>query len=806
MNQFFPDLRYGGRMLVKNPGFTLIAVVTLALGIGANTAIFSVVNAVLLRPLPYPEADRLIWLTERQEQIPTRWVSYPNFLDWRARNQSFEAMATIRSWPITLTGDGEAQSVASRMVTADYFRVMRVRPLLGRDFSSEEDRFGAPSVTVISHAFWRSQFGGDPEIVGRTITLNNQPFKVVGIMPEEFRHQGPPAMWVLTEQYAVPNSGWFRRDDRIVGNVIARLKPGVTIEQARADMKSIEEQLIREYPMQNAGNTIRLVTLRESIVGDARASLLLLFAAVGLVLLIACANVANLLLARAATRQKEFAIRAALGASRWRVLRQLLIESVLLGMAGGGLGLLLASWGVDLLIKFAPQDLPRVVGITIGWRVLGFTLALAALTGIVFGLAPAWQSSRTDLQEVLKEGGRSMSDVRGGRLRNAFVVTEVALALVLLVGAGLLIKSLARLFASDPGFNAANVLTMELLPREAYPSRAKLMQFHSQLLERIRARPGVEAACVGNDDLPGLEPGWQNDINPEIDGAYQKINPGELINVDWGIITEDYFKVMSIPLKQGRTFTSQEVAQGAPVMLVDEQLSRKFWPEGDALGKHIKYDSPTPHEIIGIVGDVRNYGSETPGRIKIYTPFGRTPLPRSTLAVRSTGVDPLSLAAAIKSEVQAINSDVPVSEIATLESLLARRIAPRRFNTWMLGLFAAVALLLAAVGIYGVMSYAVTQRTHEIGIRMALGADARHVLKLVVGHGMMLVLMGVTIGLAGAFALTRLMSSLLFGVSATDPMTFITIVTLLAGVALLACYIPARRATKVDPMVALRYE
>ena len=800
------DLRYGGRMLVKNPGFTLIAVVTLALGIGANTAIFSVVNAVLLRPLPYPEADRLIWLTERQEQIPTRWVSYPNFLDWRARNQSFEAIATIRSWPITLTGDGEAQSVASRMVTADYFRVMRIRPLLGRDFSSEEDRFGAPSVTLISYAFWQSQFGGDPEIVGRTITLNNQPFKVVGVMPQEFQHQGPSAMWVLTEQYAVPDSGWFRRADRIVGNVIARLKPGVTIEQARADMKSIEQQLISEYPMQNGGNTIRLVTLQESIVGDSRAPLLLLFAAVGLVLLIACANVANLLLARAATRQKEFAIRAALGASRWRVLRQLLIESVLLGMAGGGLGLLLASWGVDLLIKFAPQDLPRLAGITIGWRVLGFTLALASLTGIVFGLAPAWQSSRTDLQEALKEGGRSVSDARGGRLRNAFVVTEVALALVLLVGAGLLIKSLARLFSSDSGFNAANVLTMELLPREAYPSRPKLMQFHSQLLERISALPGVEAACVGNDDLPGLEPGWQTDINPEINGAYQNINPGELINVDWGIITEDYFKAMGIPLKQGRTFSVQEGLQGAAVVLVDEQLARRFWPNGDALGKHIKYDSPTPHEIIGVVGDVRNYGSETPGRIKMYTPFGRWPLPSSTLAVRSTGVDPLNLAAAIKSEVQAINSDVPVSEIATLESLLARRIAPRRFNTWMLGLFAAIALLLAAVGIYGVMSYAVTQRTHEIGIRMALGAETRHVLKLVLGHGMMLVLMGVTIGLAGAFALTRLMSSLLFGVSATDPVTFVAIMTLLAGVALLACYIPARRAAKVDPMVALRYE
>jgi putative ABC transport system permease protein len=793
-------------MLVKNPGFTFIAAVTLALGIGANTAIFGVVNAVLLRPLPYPEADRLIWLTERQEQIPTRWISYPNFLDWRARSQSFEVMATIRAWQITLTGDGEARSVASRMVTADYFRVMGVRPLLGRDFSTEEDRFGAPSVTVISYVFWQSQFGGDPEIVGSTITLNNQPFKVVGVMPQGFQHQGPPALWVLTEQYAVPNSGWFRRDDRVVGNVIARLKPGVTIEQARADMKSVEEQLISEYPMQNAGNTIRLVTLQESIVGDARPSLLLLFAAVGLVMLIACANVANLLLARGATRQKEFAIRAALGASRWRVLRQLLIESVLLGMTGGVFGLLLSGWGVDLLIKFAPQDLQRVAGVTIGWRVLGFTMALAALTGIVFGVAPAWQTTKTDLQETLKEGGRSMSDGRGARLRSAFVVTEVALALVLLVGAGLLIKSLARLFASDPGFNPTNVLTMEVLPREAYPSRPTLRQFHSQLLERVREVRGVEAACVGNDDLPGLEPGWQNDINPEIDGQYQKINPGELINVDWGIVTEDYFRTMEIPLKQGRTFTSQEAMQGAAVVLVDEQLSRKFWPEGDALGKHIKYDSPTPHEIIGIVGDVRSYGSEIPGRIKIYTPFGRTPLPRSTLAVRSRGVDPSILAAAIKSEVQGINSNVPVSEIATLESVLARRIAPRRFNTWVLGLFAAVALLLAAVGIYGMMSYAVTQRTHEIGIRMALGADTGHVLKLVVGQGMMLVLMGVAVGLAGAFALTRLMSSMLFGVSATDPVTFIIIMALLAAVALLACYIPARRAAKVDPMEGLRYE
>ena len=806
MKCFWQDLRYGARMLVKRPGFTLIAAITLALGIGANTAIFSVINAVLLRPLPYVEADRLVWLTEREALIPTRWISYPNFLDWRARSQSFEAMATIRGWQMTMTGDGEAQSVTARMVTADYFRVMRAHPLLGRDFIADEDKFGAPGVTVLSHLFWQSQFGGDPEIVGKTITLNNLPFTVVGIMPQEFQHQGPPSMWVLTEQYAEPNGGWFRRENRMVGAVIARLKAGVTVEQARADMKSIEQQLITEYPIHNGGNTIRLVTLHESIVGDTRPSLLLLFGAVGLVLLIACANVANLLLARGATRQKEFAIRAALGASRWRVLRQLLIESVLLGMAGGGLGLLLASWGVELLVKFAPQDLPRLGGVTIGGPVLGFTLALSTLTGIVFGLAPAWQSTKADLQESLKEGGRSVNDSRGGGLRNAFVVAEVAFAVVLLVGAGLLIKSLARLFASDPGFNAENVATMNLLPREAYPSRPKLMEFHKQVLDRISALPGVEAVCVGNGDLPGLEPGWQNDIVPEINGQYQLINPGELINVDWGIVTAEYFKTMRIPIKQGRTFTAQEVALGTPVVLVDEQLANKFWPDGDALGKHIKYDSPVPHEIIGVVGDVRNYGSETRGRIKIYTPFGRFPLPRSTLAVRTAGVDPSSIVAAIKSTLQAINPNVPISEITTLEALLAGHIAPRRFNTWLLGLFAAVALLLAAIGIYGVMSYSVMQRTREIGIRIALGAQTGQVLGLVLRQGIRLIALGIAAGLVAAFAVTRVIGSLLFEVSATDPVTFTGIAVLLTGVALLACYIPARRAAKVDPMVALRYE
>jgi putative ABC transport system permease protein len=805
MNSLWQDLRYGVRMLVKKPSFTLIAISTIALGIGANTAIFSVVNAVLLRPLPYVESDRLVWLTERSEEIPSRMVSYSNFLDWQARSELLESMALIRGWQVTMTGSGEAQAVSARMVTADYFRVMRAQPLYGRDFISEQDRFGAPGVAMISHTFWQTQFGGDTEMIGKTITLNNQPVIIIGVMPETFQHQGPPSLWVLTEQIAQPQSGWFQREVRMGGNVIARLKPGVTIEQARAEMKSIEEQLIIQYPMQNGGNSIRLVTLQESIVGDTRQSLLLLLGAVGLVLVIACANIANLLLARAATRQKEFAVRIAVGASRWRVSRQLLSESVLLAITGGGLGLLLAYWGVDLLIKFAPDNLPRLTGTTIGWRVLGFTLALSVLTGIIFGLAPAWQSTKADLHNTLKEGSRSASDARAGRLRSAFVVAEVALAMVLLVGAGLLIKSLSRLLDSDPGFSAENVVTMELLPREAYPTRPQLKLFYTQLLERINALPGVEAATVLNE-LPGFEPAWQNDINPEINGAYQKINPGELINVDWAIVTADYFKTMRIPIKQGRSFTPQEIADAAPVMLVDEQLAKKFWPNGDALGSHIKYDSPMPIEIIGIVGDVRNYGSEALGRIKIYTCLGRSPLANGTLAVRSSGIDTASLISAIKHEVQTLNPNVPISDINTFENELARHIAPRRFNTALLTLFAAVALLLAGIGIYGVMNYAVTQRTREIGIRIALGAQTGQVWHLVLSQSLRLVFMGLAIGLLASLVLTQWLKSLLFSVSASDPLTYILIALLVIGVALAACFVPARKASKTDPIVALRYE
>jgi putative ABC transport system permease protein len=807
MQTLFPDLRFGARILFRHPAFTLIAIITLAVGIGANTAIFSVVNAVLLKSLPYPEADRLVLLNERSEEIKSRWVSYPNFLDWRSRSQSFEGMSTIRGWQPTLTGAGEAQPVNARMVTADFFRIMSVPPVIGRDFDAEKDLYGAPLVTILSHTFWRTRFGADPNIVGNTITLGNKPFTIVGITPESFQFQGRPDLWILTEQYAVPGGPWFlERDSRTAGNVVARLKPGVSLEQARAEMKSIEQQLIEQYPMQNAGNTIRVVTLQESIVGDTRPSFLLLFAAVGLVLLISCANVANLLLARAATRQREFAIRSALGASRRQLLRQLLIESLLLGLTGGVAGLLLATWGVDLLVKFAPRNLPRMDTVSISWPVLAFTMILSVMTGIVCGVIPAWQSTKADMQETLKETARSSSDARAGRLRNMYVVAEVALALVLLVSAGLLIKSLVRLLSSDAGFNPKGVLTMNLQPREAYPGVPNRRQFYSELLERINALPGVDGACILNDDLPGLEPGWQNDINPEIDGRYQKINPGELINVDWGIVTGDYFKTMGIQLKQGRSFTAKESLEGGYVVLIDEQLARRFWPEGGAVGNHIKYDNTGPQEIIGVVGNVHNYGSESLGRIKMYTPFGRFPLPGATLAVRTAGIEPLALVGEIKEAVRSINPNVPIFGIETMEGYLAQHIAPRRFNTWLLGVLAGVSTLLAAVGIYGVMSYAVNQRTKEIGIRIALGAEPRHVMTLVIGRGVVLVLAGVALGLAGSFAATRLISGLMFSVSVTDPLIFIGVPILLVGVALGACLGPARRATRVDPIDALRNE
>ena len=802
MRTLLQDLRYGARVLRRRPGFTAVAVFALALGIGANTAIFSVVEAALIRPLPYDRPDRLVWMYEDAPDVPNRWVSYPNFLDWRERSRSFEAMSTIRGWSMTLTGDGgEPESLNARMVSAEYFDVMRARPFIGRAFAREEDRPGAAPVTVLSYDFWQRRFGGDEKLIGKTVTLDERPFTVVGVMPREFRHQGPPPLWVLMGQFA-GEGGWTQRDTRVAGMVVARLREGVSVEQARDDMAAVKEGLTRESPYQNAGHVIRVIPLQESIVGATRAPLLLMFGAVGFVLLIACANVANLLLARATARGREFAVRAALGASRRRLLRQMLVESLLLSALGGAAGLMLAWWGVDLLRAAEPPGLPLVARAGLNGRVALFTFGLTLLTALVFGLAPAWRAAGVAVNEALKAGAPQAGSATGGRLRGALVVTEIALAFVLLVGAGLMTRSLLRLLNSNPGFDPENVLTMSVtLPRERYAGTAEVNRFQRELLARVSSLPGVRAACVSNS-LPGLG-AWQTDIAVE---GMPANKAGEELNVDWSIVSEDYFEVMRVPVLRGRAFTEREALEGSPVVLVDENLARRFWPGGDAVGKRIKYDSPTPHEVIGVVANVRNFGSEAEGRIRIYTPLGRAPLSRgATLSLRAES-NAEGLTQAVARQIHEMDPDLAVADVETMAQVYGREAGPRRFGAALLALFAAVALALAAVGIYGVMAYAVAQRTREIGVRVALGAQGRDVLRLVVGQGMRLVLLGIGLGVAGALALTRLMSGMLYGVAPTDPLTFSAIALLLAAVALLACLVPARRATKVDPMVALLYE
>ena len=795
------DLIYGFRWLRKHPGFTALSVLTLAAGIGVNTAMFSVVHAVLLKPLPYADPDRIVWMTESGPEVTNRWVSYLNFQDWRARNQVFESMSTFRGWSANVTGTDQAENINARLVTFEYFKVMRATPMLGRDFTEAEDKTGAAPVTIISHAFWQQRFGGDPNVVGKQITLDDKGFTIIGVMPESFLHQGPPPLWLLTGSL---NLQTHTRDVRTAGSVIARLKPGVTIEQARAEMNRIAQELFKEYPVANAGaDAITVASLQDNITRNVGTALKILFGAVGLVLLIACANVANLLLARAATRRKEFAVRAALGASRWRIVRQLLIESLLLGLTGGLLGLFFASWAMSLLQKVAHETVPRMSGVEINARVLAFNIVASVLTGILFGLAPALRFSKTDLQETLKDSASTSTDGQGKRLRSALVVSEVAVSAALLIGAGLMVKSLVTLLQSDNGFDPNGVLTMEVkVSRGQYRKPAELSRFLQQVLQTVESQPGVEKATISGT-LPGFADGWQNDIAPE---GHPSLDPGQSINVDWAIVSADYFQTMKIPVLRGRTFTRDEDEQGKPVLLVDENLARRFWPNEDAVGKHIKYDSPVWHEIIGVVPEVRAYGSQTKPLIKIYTPLGRSPQRNSTLSIRYNNIDPQALTASVTRAIQAVDKNVPVNEIATFESVLAREASPRRFNALLFAAFAVLALVLAATGVYGVLSYSVSQRTHEVGIRMALGAGHRDVLRLFMGQGMLQVLFGLALGLAGAFALTRLMSSLLFGVSTTDATTFVVVSVGLILIGLFACYIPARRATKVDPLEALRYE
>ncbi len=809
METLWQDLRYGVRMLRTHRGVTAIAVLALALGIGANTAIFTVVNAVLLRPLPFSEPDRLmmVWLHNPQSQGEARIpLSVADFLDWRANNQAFEPPVAFATSGFNLTGQEAPEQLVGAIVTADFFSTLGAKPALGRTFLPEEDRPGATPAIVVSQAMWQRRLSGDPHAIGQTLTLNGRTFTIVGVMPPDFYFPNRNIeLWA-----AFTLNPPTRRGPYFLSG-LARLKPGVKLEQAQAEMKLIARRIQQQSATANANSDsggFTVLPLNEYLVGDVRKALLVLLGAVAFVLLIASVNVANLLLARAAAREKEIAVRAALGASRVRIVRQLLTESALLALLGGTAGLLLAVGGVKLLLALSPSSLPRLQEVSMDRRVFGFTLLVALLSGIIFGLAPALHGSRANLNESLKDGSRGASESRSrSRLRQALIVAEFALALMLLIGAGLMIKSFVRLQRVNPGINAENVLTMQLtLPGARYNEGPKITAFYQQLLDRVQALPGVQAAGISIS----LPPDWlQLSENFSIEG--QPPAPDSNLPVaELLFISHDYFRALGVPLRRGRYFTLVDKADAPRVAIINETMARRYFPNQDPIGKRIKQggaDRPQASwmEVVGVVGDVKYTGLDATAQATFYEPYLQNPSRGMYLVVRGA-TDPLNLASTIRHEVWALDKDLPVTRLKTMEQLLYESVAEPRFRTLLLGIFAAVALVLASVGIYGVMAYAVTQRTNEIGIRMALGAQSRDILGLVVGQGLKLALIGVALGLAGAFAVTRALSTLLYGVSTTDAATFAGLALLLVAVALLACYIPARRAAKVDPMLALRCE
>ncbi|HKP86529.1 MAG TPA: ABC transporter permease [Blastocatellia bacterium] len=803
MEALLKDIRYGFRMLAKRPAFTAIALITLALGTGANTAIFSVVNAVLLRPLPFNNSDQLVRIWETF--LPDGWgsVSAANFKDWREQNDVFSQITAYQSGNFNLQGSDSPERVSGAAVSANFFDTLETQPLIGRGFLAAEEQPGNHRVVVLSHQLWRRNFGASQQIIGQSIPLNGESFTVVGVAPADFRFPFRTVeLWV---PLAFTPEQWANRGSHAY-LTLGRLKPGVSLAQAREQMSAIASSLAAQYTEQ-AGRNVRLIALKEEIVQGSRPALLALLGAVGFVLLIACANVANLLLARATSRRKETAIRVALGAGRWRIIRQFLTESLILSILGSAVGLLLAKFGLDLLVSLASTALPRATEIGLDLQVLAFTLLLSLVTGVGFGIAPALQISRTDVHETLKEGGgRAGVAIASARLRSALVIAEVALSLVTLIGAGLLIKSFARLQQVNSGLRPENVLTMRVSPPDSkYPTRQAVSAFYEQVLSRVSGLPGVQAAGAINM-LPLQRWGYNGDIEIEGQGPYP---PGEAPLAEYRAVTPGYFRALGIPLIEGNDYTAQDTEKSPPIILINQAMAKRFWPDESAVGKRIRVYGPNWSTITGVVGDVRQSGLAQSVRYEIYFAHAQAPdlsLSQSMSLVVRASADPASLVSAIRNEVQAVDPAQPVYNVETMEAVIAESVSDRRFNMILFAIFAAVALLLAAVGIYGVLSYMVTQRTHEIGIRMAVGARGSDILKLVVGQAMMMAMAGVGIGLIFAFALTRLMSSLLYGVSASDPIVFAAISATLTGVALAASFVPARRAIKVDPMVALRYE
>jgi predicted permease len=808
MQTFWQDIRFGLRALIKHPGFTIIAVLALSIGIGANTAIFSVVNAVLLQPMPYAEPDRLVmvWGSRPEKDMDVMPVSPADFADWKAQNTVFEQIAASRDAQYNLTGMGDPEFIVGYRFSADFFQTAGVTPILGRTFTAEEDKPGANRVVVLSQRLWLRLFNGDKEAVGKTLMLSGNLYEIIGVMPQGFHHPaGTAELWT---PMAMPANIASNRQARFC-RVMARLKPGVKMEQAQAEMSALAARIAEEHPDTNANQGVKLVSMRDEQVGDVRPALLLLLAAVGFLLTVACANVANLLLARAATRQKEIAIRIALGAGRLRLLKQFLTESLLLAGLGGGLGLLLAVWSTTPMLRMFPNSienlsLPKVEAIPIDWKVLLFTLAASLFTGLLFGLVPALQASKADLNLTLKESSRTTTG-GGSRLRNALVVAEIALSLMLLIGAGLLFKSFAHLQRSDFGFNPEQVLTVQvLLPQPKYSEPAKRLQFLQQSLQRIGALPGVQ--MVGATNFLPLTGFWGT-VSFTVEGQPQP-NPGDEPEADNRLATPDYFRTMGMRLVEGREFTEQDRDGAQKVLLVNETLARKLWSGESPVGKRLNLgdaNQPEWWEVVGVVGDVKSFGLEKETHSDIFRPFAQVTFPIMAFTIR-TATEPMSLASAVRQEIWSVDKDQPLFKVLSLEQLAAESVTLRRVSLILLGTFALLALLLAAIGIYGVMAYSVSQRTNEIGVRMALGAKPSDILRLIVGQGSLITLTGVGIGLLAAFLLSRLVANLLFGVSATDTLIFVSAPLISALIALLACYIPARRAMKVDPMEALRYE
>ena len=807
METLWQDLRYSGRMLLKHRSFTIIALLTLSLGIGANTAIFSIVNAVLLRPFPYEAPEQLV--IPGESNTGTRGndsLSYPNFADWKDDRKVFASASAVRSNEnYNLIGDGEPERLIGRLVSAGFLTTLGIQPLLGRDFLPDDDRQGATPAVIMSHGLWSRRFGSDQNIVGKQITLNNQSYTVVAVTPQSFRYG-------LDADITIPiglSAERFKARGADPGiSAVARLKPNVSLEQAETELNVMYGRMEQLYPGSNTGRRCYLTPLHESFVGNVRQPLLILLGSVGLVLLIACANVANLLLVRSSTRQREMSVRIALGANGWRITRQLLTESVVLAAIGGVLGVLLAHWGTRFIAYQLPDSIPRLREAYVDMRVLGFTLGISVMTGLLFGLAPALKASRLNLTETLKEGDRGSSGSRQ-RLRSVLVVFEVALTLTLLVGAGLLIQSFRRVLQVDPGFKAQNLLTMQVSVNN--PDGRQVANFFQQFQENVRRLPGVKSVAVSN----GLPLGVANGPIFIVVGKPLP-EKGKEPGATRYTVSPDYFQTMGIDLLRGRVFTAQDTPDTPQVIIIDEALAQQHFQNEDPIGQRLAQStSGTPsYEIIGVVRHVEhtNLEGQGPRRPQFYLSWDQIPVDRLPGYTRRinlltrTNVDPTSLTSAVRAEIAALNKDQAVFNVRTMEEIVSQSVAPRRFSMMLLSVFAIVALVLASIGIYGMMSYAVAQRTREIGLRMTLGAQRGNVLRLVIGQGMKLALVGVALGVVASLALTRTMKNLLFGVSATDPLTFVAIGVLLGSVALLACWVPARRATKVDPMIALRYE